>query len=658
MDAALTTSLGFVPLWPLIGATILALLGPYLGRSLSIKIALLAALGAFVTTVVAVGEFVAAGEPLEQPLWTWIAAGRYQIDFVFGLDALSATLLLVVTGVGFIIHVFSVGYMEEDPGSTRFFAYLNLFIVAMSVLVLGRSLPIMFVGWEGVGLASYLLIGFWFTDEEKAAAGKKAFITNRIGDFGFLLGMFVLFGLLGTTDFVEMRSLVESIPNPDVVLASDTLFAGMSVRAVVTIACLLLFVGATGKSAQIPLYVWLPDAMAGPTPVSALIHAATMVTAGVYMVARLFFLFDLAPDAQDLVAWIGAITALFAATIGLAQNDIKKVLAYSTVSQLGYMFLAVGLGAYSAAMFHLVTHAFFKACLFLGSGTVIHALHGEQDMRRMGGLRKELPLVFWTFLVSTLALAGVAPFAGFFSKDEILAIAFQENQLLWVFGFLGAGLTALYMSRLFCLTFLGEARNADAHGHHGHAHLHKPGWSMKFPLLILGVLAVVAGGLNLPAVLVGDRMAGWLSHFLQPATGEGTHVHLAHHTELMLMVASIAWAVLGLTVGYLIYRKGPSSFTAKLRSGALFGGVRQALANKWWIDELYQTVVIRPIRTVASFCSSFVDPWIIDGLGVRGTGFFFVGAGRVLSRLHTGNVQSYASVLVMGMTVFVLWLLL
>ncbi|CDF32714.1 unnamed protein product, partial [Chondrus crispus] len=453
-DTAWYAALILIPLIPLLGAATLGLFGPRMSHTGVNLTGLSACFGSFAVALTSVILFLREGKPLEYELWSWMAVGRFDIGLTVGLDQLSAVLILVVTGVGFLIHLYSTEYMHDDPAYWRFFAYLNLFIFAMSVLVIGRSLPVMFIGWEGVGLASYLLIGFWYTDTAKAAAGQKAFIVNRIGDFGFLLGTFTLIAVFGTADFYELRAAA-SATTPEVILQTG-IFAGYSVGGIITFACLMLFIGACGKSAQVPLYVWLPDAMAGPTPVSALIHAATMVTAGVYMVCRLFFLFDMAPAALEVVGWVGGITALFAATIGLAQNDIKKVLAYSTVSQLGYMFLAAGLGAYSIAIFHLVTHAFFKACLFLGSGS--------------------LPVVFWTFGFSTLALAGIAPLSGFFSKDAILAYAWQENRALWVMGFLGAGLTALYMSRLVCMTFFGkELRSKDEDGHE--IHLHMPGWA-------------------------------------------------------------------------------------------------------------------------------------------------------------------------------------
>ncbi|HZI76082.1 MAG TPA: NADH-quinone oxidoreductase subunit L, partial [Gemmatimonadales bacterium] len=488
-------------------------------------------------------------EPVIVSLWRWLPVGPLQIDFAFQVDQLSAVMLLIVTGVGSLIHLFSVGYMEDDPGYARYFSYLNLFIVFMLVLVLGSSFPVMFIGWEGVGLCSYLLIGFWFNDKVNADAGKKAFIVNRIGDFGFLIAMFLLWQSLGTLTFV---GVAEKAPG---------VFSVGS--GVVTAITLFLFLGCTGKSAQIPLYTWLPDAMAGPTPVSALIHAATMVTAGVYLVIRANVLFALAPLSSTVVAGIGALTALFAATIGLRQYDIKKVLAYSTVSQLGYMFLGVGTGAYASGLFHLATHAFFKALLFLGSGSVIYAMHhayhathshaDAQDMRNMGGLKEYMPLTFWLMLIATLAISGIPPFSGFFSKDEILAAAFARGQsapVYYVFygmAVLAAFLTAFYMARLMAMTFLGPNRT----GERERAHLHDAPWVMTGPLVVLGILSAVGGVLNLPP-LVGGHAA--LEHWIEPVTAPAAaffRLEMPHgQTELFLVGAAVLIGVVGLIAGW------------------------------------------------------------------------------------------------------------
>jgi NADH-quinone oxidoreductase subunit L len=653
MPTAVFDSLLFIPVLPLLSAAILALFGARMSRPVVNVFALGSVGAAFLVTCAAVWGFYRAGMPLEATFWSWIEIGRYQIDLTLGLDQLAAALLLVVTGVGFLIHVYSVEYMSHDPGYSKFFAYLNFFIFAMSVLVLGRSLPVMFIGWEGVGLASYLLIGFWYTDAAKASAGKKAFITNRVGDFGFLIGTLVMFSLFGTGDFIAMREAVDGVTG-DTVLRSG-LFSGWTVTQVLTFGCLMLFVGAAGKSAQFPLYVWLPDAMAGPTPVSALIHAATMVTAGVYMCCRVGYLFDLAPAAQQVIAYVGGFTALFAASMGLAQNDIKKVLAYSTVSQLGYMFMAVGVGAYAAAMFHVVTHAFFKACLFLGSGAVIHAMHEEQDMRKMGGLARKLPVVFWTFAISTLALAGIPPLSGFFSKDAILAFSFEHGVGLWLMGFLGAGLTALYMTRLVCLTFFGELRARDASGHA--LHLHPPAWWMKGPLVVLAFFAVIAGFWNLPHILHGVVPDGALlafDHFLAPAVGEA-HLHLGVAEEVVLILASVAVAAAGIGVGFWLYGRGPSQLVERWVRAGVGHAAHVVVAGKYYVDEIIGIVVIKPLGTLSRVLAYLVDPWLIDAVLARLPSAAVSASGKVFSRFQTGNVQSYAVVMVLAVAVVILW---
>jgi NADH-quinone oxidoreductase subunit L len=645
-------TLYLVPLLPLLGASILALLGRRMDKDLVSIIALGAVLTSFLVTVVATYTLVTKGTPLSNSVWTWIDVGRFTIEFAFGFDQLTAALLLVVTGVGFLIHLYSTGYMHDDPSYHRYFAYLNLFIAAMSVLVLGRSLPMMFIGWEGVGLASYLLIGFWFSDSEKASAGRKAFIVNRIGDFGFLVGIFALLSVFGTLEFSELKKAVAAAGPLDQVLATGV-FAGWKLSSVLTLATLSLFVGATGKSAQIPLYVWLPDAMAGPTPVSALIHAATMVTSGIFLASRLSFLFDATPLTGQVVAWVGGATAVFAASMGLAQNDIKKVLAYSTVSQLGYMFLAVGLGAYAAAMFHVITHAFFKACMFLGSGTVIHALHGEQDIKKMGGLHKPL---LWTcaipFYVSTLAIAGVFPFSGFFSKDLILAHAFTKNVPLFVLGLVGAALTAFYMGRLVMLTFMGKLRHPDPHAAE---HLHLPGVSMAAPVMLLGALAVLGGALNLPHILPAH---GFLEHWLQPVLGDQA-LEIQTSTELTLWAVSMAVGLGGLGLAFVVYKDGPSmALDAFTRSGV--GKLAyDVLFNKWYVDELYQATFVRATRFLGSFAASFFDPWVIDGILVKLLpGAAVKGTGSLLRKLQTGNVQAYAALFVFAAAIVSGWAVL
>jgi NADH-quinone oxidoreductase subunit L len=640
-------ALFLIPLLPLIGAAINGWFGSKLDRGLVTLLALSTVLGSFLITCIASYTLWSRGAPLEDALWTWIHADRFNFDLTLGLDSLSATLMLVVTGVGFLIHVYSVGYMADDPAYARYFAYLNLFIFAMSVLVLGRSLPVMFIGWEGVGLASYLLIGFWFADEAKAKAGRKAFITNRVGDFGFLIGMFTLLSLFGTLDFVELNSAVlKGVHDVNEVLPAGV-WAGATVGTVITFACLSLFLGATGKSAQLPLYVWLPDAMAGPTPVSALIHAATMVTAGVYMVARLHFLFDLAPAALEVVAWVGALTAVFAATIGLVQNDIKKVLAYSTVSQLGYMFLAAGVGAYATSIFHLVTHAFFKACLFLCSGAVIHALHGEQDIQRMGGLAKLLPKVYWPWLISTLAIAGFPLLSGFWSKDAILAHAIEISPALGFFGFSAALMTAFYMGRLTTLAFAGTLRHPDPSVK---KHLHLPGPSMWVPLAILAVLAFAGGALDWP---LAPREL--LDHVLAPVVGV-SELHITPEREWALWGASSIIAIAGLAMGYWPYRSGPSEALDRASREGVAGMAYNLLINKYYVDEIYQFVIIRPLRFIGSIFAAFFDPWVIDGILVKLVpGVLVQGAGRVLRRPQSGNVQSYALLFVIAAAVIAGW---
>ncbi len=622
----------------------------------------------------------AAQEPFEQVLYLWIPAGGLQltdgsiVDFNvslgFLLDPLSAVMLLVVTFVGFWIHVYSVGYMHDDPGFQRYFTYLNLFMGAMLLLVLGNNFLVLFVGWEGVGLCSYLLIGFWYKEEFPPYAGRKAFIVNRIGDAGFLVGLFALVATFGTLNYGEIFGRIAADP----LLVEGDYLLGLSLASFVSIC---LFIGAVGKSAQIPLYVWLPDAMAGPTPVSALIHAATMVTAGVYMVVRSNILYQLAPGVSELVAIVGAVTAIFAATMGLAQTDIKKVLAYSTVSQLGYMFLAAGVGAYWVAIFHLATHAFFKGLMFLGSGSVIHAMGGEQDMRRMGGLRKVLPTTYWTFLVGTLAIAGVPGFAGFFSKDQILAATFEGHKLLWVVGLITAGLTACYMFRLLFMTFWGEFRGSDEQ----RAHLHESPSVMTLPLVVLAVGAVVSGWFGLPKL--GHWDWNWLSHFLEPVTAVvGGHGEEAHHLsvglELALMVLSILVAGVGIYVAWKTYGGG-QGLTGGERWAMRFPAVHRLLVDKYYVDEIYDATVVRGTlesaqglykfdaavvdgavngtrhATVAtSFLSGFFDKYVVDGL-VNLVGWILQKGSLFFRRLQTGLVSQYALVVAVGAFVLVLF---
>lgn len=565
-----------------------------------------------------------AGSALVQNVYPWIHAGSLQIDVAFRIDALSGLMVLIVTGVGFLIHVYSVGYMHEDERFARYFTYLNLFTLAMLILVMGDSLPLLFVGWEGVGVCSYLLIGFWFTEEANAAAGKKAFVVNRIGDAGFLLAVFLIFWHLEGANglrFDEIAAGVQAIP-PHILTAIG----------------LLLFVGATGKSAQLPLYVWLPDAMAGPTPVSALIHAATMVTAGVYLIARMSFLYVLVPDVLTVVATVGAMTALFAATIGLVQTDIKKVLAYSTVSQLGYMFLAVGVGAFSAGIFHLMTHAFFKGLLFLGSGSVIHGMGGEQDMRKMGGLRHHMPVTYWTFLVGTLAIAGVPGLAGFFSKDLILASTFAEGHiLLWLMAVLAAGMTAFYMFRLLFLTFYGECR-ADEHTRH---HIHESPSSMTVPLRILAVLSILGGYLVLPMHLLwGDQLGA----FLAPVLASYHEIHLSIPLELALMGTSVSVAGSGIALAYFLYVARPE-LPGQMAEQA--GAAYRVVLNKFYVDEIYEALFVRSTVAGARGLWRWFDVAVIDA-AVHGAARIVDRNAQAWRQVQTGNMQHYAAAIVVG----------
>jgi len=569
-------------------------------------------------------------------VYTWMSVGDFSVAVSFLLDPLSSVMILVVTGVGFLIHVYSTGYMGHDPDYRRFFLYLNLFTFAMLTLVLADNFLFMFVGWEGVGLCSYLLIGFWYQRPSAAEAGKKAFIVNRIGDFGFLLGMFTLVGVTGTLQYLPMFAAA-----PKVFVAGGSL---------ITAATLLLFLGATGKSAQLPLYTWLPDAMEGPTPVSALIHAATMVTAGVYMVARTHVLFQLAPVSLEVVAWIGAATALFAATIGLAQNDIKRVLAYSTVSQLGYMFMACGVGAFTAGIFHLMTHAFFKALLFLGAGSVIHALSDEQDLRRMGGLAAKLPWTHFTMLMATLAIAGIPPFAGFFSKDEILSGAFASgHRVIWVMGLAGAILTAFYMFRLYILTFRGAPRLTHEAAHH----LHESPPSMIVPLFVLAVLSVIGGLVGPPLMEGGHPFARWLAPVFASGAHEGGHaaVHeVPVATEWMLIALSVVVAALGILAAFRSYLWSPETGT-RLRER--LAGLHRMLLNKYWVDELYDAIAVRPVHGLAQAFWRFWDTKVVDGV-VNGVGYTLEGMSAILRLFQTGFVGTYALFFTLGVAALLL----
>ena len=667
-----------IPLLPLVGFLANVAFGRRLSKTASAWIACLAMAASFVVSVAAVWTLLGHAPEariIEQRVFDWIASGDFDVPFAFRLDPLSAVMILVVTGVGFLIHVYSVAYMEEETGSeyARYFSYLNLFAAFMLVLVLGSSFLVMFVGWEGVGLCSYLLIGFWYKKKTASDAGKKAFIVNRIGDYGFMIGTILVFVHFGTLDF---RTVAQAIGG----MTPETAFGPLSLIA------LLLFLGATGKSAQIPLYVWLPDAMEGPTPVSALIHAATMVTAGVYMIARNAVLYSHAPDVLLIVGVVGAATALFSATIGLAQNDIKRVLAYSTVSQLGYMFLAMGVGAYAAGIFHLYTHAFFKALLFLGAGAVIHALAGEQDLRRMGGLRKELPLTFWTFLIATIAIAGVPGFSGFFSKDEILFRAYANGHFwLWLVGTITSFLTAIYMFRVVFLTFCGTRASvgqgdqvpvgrgdqvpvgrgfslADQHAAHA-GHLHDAPPFMAVPLMLLAIGAVVAGYVGVPAALGGGNR---IERFLEPSFAvETQHVEMELReaapgeqpaygpNELGLMGLATVVALAGIGVAVLLFLKRRDAAAALAQR---FAGIHRLLLRKYYVDEAYQAAIVNPV-VVGSEKGLWrgVDVGVIDG-AANGVGRLVRGTSGVLRLVQTGSIRAYAASLFLGVVLVLAYL--
>jgi len=639
--------LWIIPLLPLLGATVNGLFG----RTWPNKIVNSVAIGAtglsFLAALEAVREFFLLSPeqiPWIKQYFSWIEAGNFRAGFDLQVDQLTVVMLLVVTGVGWLIHIYSMGYMAHEGGYYRFFAYLNLFMFFMLILVLAANYVLLFVGWEGVGLASYLLIGFYFLRKSAADAGKKAFIVNRIGDFGFMLGMFLLFRTFGTLDFVKLFD--KATP-----LSAEAL----GHLGTLTVACLLLFMGAAGKSAQIPLYVWLPDAMEGPTPVSALIHAATMVTAGVYVVARSHVLFMHAPTAMLVVAVVGCATALFAATIGLVQTDIKKVLAYSTVSQLGYMFLACGVGAFSAGIFHLMTHAFFKALLFLAAGSVIHAMGGEQDMLRMGGLSKKIKWTYVTMLTGTLAIAGIPPLAGFFSKDSILLSAYQSENggpnvghILYAAGLFTALLTSFYMFRLIFLTFFGKERY-DEH----HVHVHESPKSMLVPLAILALLSIVGGWLAAPAFWgKSDYFAKFLEPVFAAPNGSeaGTAEAVAHALETPLAIVAVITALAGLFAAYWLYVKQPSKPDQLAKS---FAGAYRTLLHKYYVDEFYNAAIVRPLLWLSTnvFWKT-VDVSIIDG-AVNGIAEGITVVGDGTRRTQSGNTRSYAVWVVVGAIVIV-----
>ncbi|MBN21413.1 MAG: NADH-quinone oxidoreductase subunit L [Bdellovibrionaceae bacterium] len=623
--------IALIPFFPLVGFLIngcwyLWGQNPVGKKAVDAKIAgAIASTFIFASFVVSLALFIQLGQLDEssryftQVLASWMSIGEFNINIGFRVDSLSTLFTLVITGVGTLIHIYSIGYMEHDEAPAKFFSYLNLFCFAMLVLVLGDSIPMTFFGWEGVGLCSYLLIGFWYTDMDKAIAGKKAFVANRVGDLGFLLGMFLIYTTYGTLNYSDLSQVVTEIP---------------VTAMVVTSICLLLFVGCTGKSAQIPLYVWLPDAMAGPTPVSALIHAATMVTSGIYLVGRLNALFSMSPVAMSVIAWVGALTAFFAATIAIAQSDIKKVLAYSTVSQLGYMFLACGVGAFSTGIFHVITHAFFKALLFLGAGSVIHGMHHEQDMMKMGGLKSKMPQTFLVFVVGWLAICGIPPFSGFFSKDEILWKAFSSDHGsigLYLMGAITAVMTAFYMSRMIYLTFFGEQRS-DIKAHESPS-------VMVYPLFVLAALSFAGGWIGVPHM-------NWLEHWLLPVIPEEAPTSVSHSMEWVLMGLSVAGAAAGIFAARRVYQD--LSLASELKQKFL--KLHQILENKWYVDEVYESLFVQPIVRLSRWIWKVVDVQMIDGV-VVGLGKLSMKTGQSLKVIQTGSIHVYAIMMLIGLLV-------
>ncbi len=626
---AMDTNLALVLLLtPFLGFLINIFFGKALGKSVSGIIGTLSIVVSFLVSISFFLQISQTHQAVSIQLFDWIQISKFNVSFGFLLDQLSILWLLFVTGIGSLIHLYSISYMHDDENMHKFFAYLNLFVFFMISLVVGSNLLVMFIGWEGVGLCSYLLIGFWHKNQDYNDAAKKAFIMNRIGDLGLLIGIFILGSLFSTLDFASLQTAIAGAKN------LDTLW--------LSIAALALFIGACGKSAQIPLYTWLPDAMAGPTPVSALIHAATMVTAGIFMVSRMHFLFDLTHEIQTIIAVIGGVTSLVAATIGLVQNDIKKVLAYSTVSQLGLMFLALGFGAYEVAIFHVITHAFFKACLFLGSGSVIHGLHGEQDMRKMGGLKKAMPITFWTMLISSLAISGVPVFSGFFSKDEILMTAFHHNIPLWVVGSVASIMTAFYMFRLMFLTFFKEFRGTEEQKHH----LHESPALITIPLIVLAILATIGGLISLPG-------NSWLNHYLAPLFAQASHEeHTLGSTEYMLMAIAVVGGLVGIGIAYAKY----ISKNEVPDEDSEITGVTKVLYNKYYVDELYDSIFVSSINVLSKFFRDYVETGIsslVFGLGKVTNELSFQG-----KKLQNGSVGLYLFAFVLGMCAIISYLFL
>ncbi|MBK7958260.1 MAG: NADH-quinone oxidoreductase subunit L [Bacteroidetes bacterium] len=614
-------------LLPLIGFALNGIMGNKLPKSIVGIIGSGAVLGSFILTCILFNQVANTGA-IEYSLFQWISIGNMQIEFSFLVDQLSVWMMTIITGIGFLIHVYSIGYMHDDEGFSRFFAYLNLFIFSMLLLVMGSNYLILFIGWEGVGLCSYLLIGFWYKNVAYGHAARKAFIMNRIGDLGLLLGIFLMFDTFGTIQYKEVFEFASS---------------GSYSTERLTLITLLLFVGAMGKSAQIPLYTWLPDAMAGPTPVSALIHAATMVTAGIYLIVRSKVLYTLSPTTLDVVLYVGLATSLFAAFIGLRQNDIKKVLAYSTVSQLGLMFVALGVGAYSSGMFHVTTHAFFKALLFLGAGSVIHAMSGEQDIRKMGGLKGTLKITHITFLIGTLAIIGFPLFSGFFSKDEILAKVFEHSPILWAVALFSSFITGVYMLRMYFVTFWGSFRGTEDQKHH----LHESPISMTFPLMVLAVLSLVGGIINLPHLMghsVSEKLHHWLSQIKDVAVEH--HAALSVDMELMLMGIAIVMVLCTLVACYIIYNKKENLPVEDYKQNSL----ASFIGNKFYVDELYHRIFVRPTEIASNLFYKIIDVSIIDGI-VNGIGNIAVNVSKVIRFIQNGNIEFYFLAMVLAIVV-------
>ncbi|PQL92206.1 NADH-quinone oxidoreductase subunit L [Apibacter sp. wkB309] len=616
-----------IPILPLIGFIICGIFGSKMPKT---AVGTIANLAVWIPFFLSVYLFCTFTEPVKASLFNWFAVDALKVNFSFQIDQLSLVMMMIVTGIGSLIHLYSIGYMHEDKGFYKFFSYLNLFIFSMLLLVMGSNFLILFIGWEGVGFCSYLLIGFWYTNKEYGYAARKAFVMNRIGDLGLLIGIFMLFYYFGSVEYSDIAAKAHLFKLNDPILITATVF---------------LFIGAMGKSAQIPLYTWLPDAMAGPTPVSALIHAATMVTAGIYMIIRSNAIYSLVPITLDFIMYIGLATSILAAFIGLRQNDIKKVLAYSTVSQLGLMFTALGAEAYTTALFHVITHAFFKALLFLGAGSVIHAMSGEQDMRYMGGLRKKIPVTYWTFLIGTLAICGIPPLAGMFSKDEILVALWTKNKIIWGLTLFSAALTCIYMFRLLFLTFFGDFKGTEEQK----KHLHESPAIMTIPLLVLALLTVVGGGINLPHYL-GEGISQKLAHWLHPIyVGLPIHQEPSLGTEMMLLGITLAVIVMVALVTYNKYvtRKVQATIVENMTGWEKFS------AHAAYINEFYNEVIVNPVLNLGKFLKNIVDKYIVNGI-VEGTAKTVKGCGSVLRLIQNGNVEFY--VFAMSLGIFILLL--